>query len=125
MELDAFEKDALRELANMGVSHAASVLSDMTQKSISISVPNVDSIAIADFPKTVGADEDIVVGIFTHLYGDFDATLMLVFKEAYAYSMVDVLMGLDPGTTKVMDEDRKSTRLNSSHIPLSRMPSSA
>ena len=26
---------------------------------------------------------------------------------------------------RVIDEDRKSTRLNSSHIPLSRMPSSA
>ena len=28
-------------------------------------------------------------------------------------------------TLQVIDEDRKSTRLNSSHIPLSRMPSSA
>ena len=28
-------------------------------------------------------------------------------------------------TLPVADEDRKSTRLNSSHIPLSRMPSSA
>ena len=30
-----------------------------------------------------------------------------------------------PDTWKRKDEDRKSTRLNSSHIPLSRMPSSA
>ena len=29
------------------------------------------------------------------------------------------------GALKVVMEDRKSTRLNSSHIPLSRMPSSA
>ena len=29
------------------------------------------------------------------------------------------------GTTVVVEKDRKSTRLNSSHIPLSRMPSSA
>ena len=30
-----------------------------------------------------------------------------------------------PVTAEQVDEDRKSTRLNSSHIPLSRMPSSA
>ena len=31
----------------------------------------------------------------------------------------------NPATTKCIELDRKSTRLNSSHIPLSRMPSSA
>ena len=31
----------------------------------------------------------------------------------------------DPSTRIALNRDRKSTRLNSSHIPLSRMPSSA
>ena len=38
-------------------------------------------------------------------------------------------LGIDPeddaAVFKAVKEDRKSTRLNSSHIPLSRMPSSA
>ena len=33
--------------------------------------------------------------------------------------------GLAPGVASGIGRDRKSTRLNSSHIPLSRMPSSA
>ena len=33
--------------------------------------------------------------------------------------------GLEDGRSRTLEEDRKSTRLNSSHIPLSRMPSSA
>ena len=33
--------------------------------------------------------------------------------------------GHETGNFRVFKEDRKSTRLNSSHIPLSRMPSSA
>ena len=41
----------------------------------------------------------------------------------------DTLDGLQPGVSNVggtiVQRDRKSTRLNSSHIPLSRMPSSA
>ena len=39
-------------------------------------------------------------------------------KETIAY--IQNMMILD-----IQQEDRKSTRLNSSHIPLSRMPSSA
>ena len=38
---------------------------------------------------------------------------------------VHFLTGTDEHGQKVADKDRKSTRLNSSHIPLSRMPSSA
>ena len=47
---------------------------------------------------------------------------------------VSIVGGYIPGTKELiapleysgnMDKDRKSTRLNSSHIPLSRMPSSA
>ena len=36
-----------------------------------------------------------------------------------------VAKGIDPKRLKTSGKDRKSTRLNSSHIPLSRMPSSA
>mgnify|MGYP003350508904 CR=1 FL=1 len=48
--------------------------------------------------------------------------------EKLSINSSDFPVGLEQGlvTTEVMAEiDRKSTRLNSSHIPLSRMPSSA
>ena len=38
---------------------------------------------------------------------------------------VALIAGMGGGSTVHSAEDRKSTRLNSSHIPLSRMPSSA
>ena len=39
--------------------------------------------------------------------------------------VVKVLYTIEAKSEKQIREDRKSTRLNSSHIPLSRMPSSA
>lgn len=104
MDLTDFEKDALKEFGNMGVSHAASVLSEMVGKSVSITVPDLDIIPVTSIPEMVGGVEDVVAGIYTRLSGDIDATLMLVFKEAYAYSMVDVLLGNPVGTTVSMDE---------------------
>ena len=37
----------------------------------------------------------------------------------------NVISQLNPDAAMLIIQDRKSTRLNSSHIPLSRMPSSA
>ena len=54
-----------------------------------------------------------------------DAFLKKIGEEATETVMAakDIDNGGD--SAKLVNEDRKSTRLNSSHIPLSRMPSSA
>ena len=53
------------------------------------------------------------------------ATVYCLDQDAARDFYVDKL-GFRPGTDATMgDEDRKSTRLNSSHYGLSRMPSSA
>ena len=58
------------------------------------------------------------------------ANRMVNVYQGYRQSSVSVFERLAPGTkqmnwTTAFNIDRKSTRLNSSHIPLSRMPSSA
>ena len=56
-----------------------------------------------------------------------DALLDIV-QHTHNLGVLDLvkITGSDKETTiSAMAEDRKSTRLNSSHIPLSRMPSSA
>ena len=53
---------------------------------------------------------------------------MFVAKKVNTNNISPVIQRIDWATGQVYDiyqEDRKSTRLNSSHIPLSRMPSSA
>ena len=66
-------------------------------------------------------------------FGDTRGTLFFeierILKEkkpkAFILENVKMLVGHDGGNTLKTILDRKSTRLNSSHIPLSRMPSSA
>ena len=57
-----------------------------------------------------------------------------MFRKSYIFTFVIVFQMIFLGTAFAVDkitwklggvQDRKSTRLNSSHIPLSRMPSSA
>ena len=62
---------------------------------------------------------------------DFDSSMFFrwMFKSAFAILIVtntwNIVMGVFDATQAVVNQDRKSTRLNSSHITPSRMPSSA
>jgi len=66
------------------------------------------------------------IAVWTHLYGplgtpllDPDAT------DAAAAGLVSEMEAAEPGRGGILLLDRKSTRLNSSHVKRSRMPSSA
>ena len=53
------------------------------------------------------------------------STLMTLLSKSDVFAENKLFATLDTTTRKVVFEDRKSTRLNSSHLRLSRMPSSA
>ncbi|MDI9611054.1 MAG: chemotaxis protein CheC [Archaeoglobales archaeon] len=65
VELKVEEIDALRELGNIGVAHAATSLSMMLGKMIDMSVPNVLIAKISELHKYF--EDQIVVGVVTAL----------------------------------------------------------
>ena len=90
--------------------------------------PNDAQAADAEHPsegvrhlRTLGYPEDICEAILGHAHFTGVARTTRMAKALFA---VDELSGLITAAALVRP-DRKSTRLNSSHIPLSRMPSSA
>ena len=83
-----------------------------------------ENITYADVEKIVGAKLaaqvcDVSIRLYSEA-ADFAATRGVIIADT------KFEFGVDANNNLVLiDEDRKSTRLNSSHIPLSRMPSSA
>ena len=85
-------------------------------------------------PILAGALMRFPLGILAQYIGRKSATLVemsmiivaMLFGYFFVHSFSDLLaMGCLLGIAGASFGDRKSTRLNSSHIPLSRMPSSA
>ena len=70
---------------------------------------------------STSAQGDVVLSNLTKSFGDFVAVdnLNLTIPQGKFFAL------LGPSGCGKTTTDRKSTRLNSSHIPLSRMPSSA
>ena len=85
------------------------------------------AVAPAAFSQTTAGDKrakQVIDDAIAALGGDRFLNMEDRTESGRAYSFYnDRLSGLS--IAKIYTRDRKSTRLNSSHIPLSRMPSSA
>ena len=61
--LNSDQKDALQEVANIGASHAATVLSQMINKEIKIGIPSIDILPLEQTVDCV-KDQEVVAGVF-------------------------------------------------------------
>ncbi|AFK22140.1 chemotaxis protein CheC [Pyrococcus sp. ST04] len=115
--LDEFAKSALVETFNIGASHAATALSQMTGKEVNITVPNLKIVAIKHVPEVVG--EDVKVAVYIELGRDFSSHAFFIADYDDALRMFDIIMGNPPGTTTEMDDMVKSSFMEVGNILIS------
>lgn len=99
-ELHELQRDALREVANIGAGHAATALSQLTNRTIMISVPEVNISRLEEVPEILGQADDVVAAVLMHMMGDLTGRTMILFPEASARNLCDILLHRPPGTTK-------------------------
>jgi len=95
MRFDALTEeqlDALREVSNIGVAHAATALSQLIGKSISLKVPTVLLTEIGKVPEVFGGAERIVVGIYLHMLGDARGNILIVLPRESAVKLLARLL---------------------------------
>lgn len=98
-DLKALQLDALREVENIGAGHAATALSQMTNRRIMISVPKITVSRLEDVPGILGKPDEVVAGILLHMLGDLTGRTLLVFPETAARRLCDLLLVRPIGTT--------------------------
>ena len=98
-DLKALQLDALREVESIGAGHAATALSQMTNRRIMISVPQITVSRLEDVAGLFGYPPPVVAAILLHMMGDLTGRTLLVFPEAAAKRLCDLLLRRTPGTT--------------------------
>ncbi|HHV42319.1 MAG TPA: chemotaxis protein CheC [Clostridiaceae bacterium] len=86
------EIDALKEIGNIGAGNAATALSMLLSKKITIKVPQIRVIPFDDVSKSVGGPEKLVVGIFMRINGDIDGNILIIIPEQDAYGITETLL---------------------------------
>jgi chemotaxis protein CheC len=104
LKLTDMEIDALREVGNIGVGNAATALSKVLNRKISIMLPDTKFIPITQFSKEFGGPESIVTAIYLKIQDELEGEALFIFNHETTLKLIDLLMGNPLGTTKIIDE---------------------
>jgi len=91
-ELTDIQLDALKEISNIGMGHAATALSQMIGQRIALRVPRVAVTGISAVPDHLGGAETLMVGITLQILGDARGSIMLLFPQESAHRLVCCLL---------------------------------
>ena len=91
-EMTDVQLDALKEISNIGMGHAATALSQMIGQRINLRVPQVSVIQISAVPEHLGGAETLMVGITLQILGDARGSIMLLFPQESAHRLVCCLL---------------------------------
>ncbi|WP_432821593.1 chemotaxis protein CheC [Trichloromonas sp.] len=88
--------DALKEISNIGMGHAATALSQLIGQTVHLRVPRITIAEISEMPELVGGAEEVVVGITLQIFGDARGTILLIFPRESAQQLLVRLVGKKP-----------------------------
>ncbi|KGI85158.1 MULTISPECIES: chemotaxis protein CheC [unclassified Exiguobacterium] len=91
--LSEFEQDLLKELGNIGSGHAATALSTLLGKPVTITVSSAEMEPITYLPERVGGPERHVASVLLELGGDISGMILILFPVDDAETMVASLIG--------------------------------
>jgi len=96
--------DALQEICNIGMGHAATALSQMIGQAVNLKVPKITLARLEEVPDIIGGAEQVVVGIYLQVYGDIRGNILLVFPRDSAQSLNALLTGQEASSDLILSE---------------------
>ena len=115
-DLKELQLDALREVANIGAGHAASALSQLTERTVMISVSEIHVARLEDVPDMVGDADEPVAAVLMRMLGDLTGRTLLLLPQRDANVLCDLLIRRAVGTTKSFGELERSCLREAANI---------
>jgi len=108
MKLSAVQADAIQELGNIGAAHAATTLSQMLSSTVSMSVPSIKTIDLAELGNYIG-DESAAMVVF-ELQGEIQHGGYIIFyitKES-AIRLTNTMLGMNDTDRELSEMDQSA-----------------
>ena len=91
--MDSQQLDVFREIGNIGAGNAVTALATMLNKTIDMSIPDVQIVPFNEIVNILKGPETLVVGQLVDLTGDLTGYILLILGVEDAYEMVSVALG--------------------------------
>jgi chemotaxis protein CheC len=85
------ELDALTEVCNIGMGHAATALSQLMRKGVSIGVPRLQLLDPAGLIELLDAQE--VISLHLQILGNVRGTILILLQQDNAHRILELLLG--------------------------------
>jgi len=109
MTLNALELDALTELMNLGVSHAANSLAKMIREEVILSVPKVTLVGREEAIKILGEREaKNLVAVHQTFEGDISGRALLIFPEERSLELVRAVIGRELTVEEIIELEQEA-----------------
>jgi len=106
--LTEFQKDALKEMGNIGAGSAATALSQLLGKDIKLAVPEVTMVAVEKIAETFKSRDEIAAAVYMRIFGEVQARALMIFPQDRVLFLMDLLMKRELGTTREFGETEQS-----------------
>ena len=107
-ELTEIERDAISEIANMGVSRAAASLRQMVGEQVLLSVPNVRIVSRQEAAGLVERGSPNLVAVQQSFEGPFSGRALLIFPQAQSLELVRSIVGAEHSLEDIIDLEQEA-----------------
>ncbi len=107
--LDELELDAITEVVNIAVSHAAAGLSEMVNEQVHLSVPKVILVSREEAVAILVASESAkLVAVHQVFEGDLNGRALLIFPETKSLELVRAVTGGELSLEDIIDLEQEA-----------------
>jgi chemotaxis protein CheC len=107
-ELTPVERDALAEIANLGVSRAATSLRQMVGEQLMLSVPAVNIVSRRQAAALVDGASTQLVAVQQSFDGPFAGNALLIFPAAQSLQLVRMIVGEEHTLEDIIDLEQEA-----------------
>jgi len=109
LKLSDLQKDALKEVGNIGAGHAATALSQLLNTTVKLSEPSIDVIKFRDLSTRVGYENRVVAALHMYVRGEAPGQMVVLFDRENALEFVNVFIKRIIGDIQIFDSIVDST----------------
>ena len=108
------EMDALTEVCNIGMGHAATALSQLMGKGVDIQVPRLQFLDADGFAALLDAQE--VTALHLQILGNVRGSILILLRQENALRILELLLGKLPAAGQPLSEMENATLMEVGNI---------
>jgi chemotaxis protein CheC len=107
--LNELQRDALKEVGNIGAGHAATALSQLLNTTVKLSEPRIDVLKFRDLSSRIGAPDRSVAALHMYVRGEAPGQMVVLFDRDQSLEFVHVFIKRIIGDIQIFDSIADST----------------